>query len=188
MWPLKHLERKGAMRKCSFPNYLRGIIFSHLAEMLLFSSHGRRGELVVSRVQGCHDTENWLKIINARKRSLRRLCFYTCLSVHRGEYLSRSPWAGTSPPLQVPPLGRYTPWAGTPPGRYPPVATVHAGIRSIKLFFHVEFTTMNGSLVTCCNYHPGRHPPPSQRETAYWSAFLFERLFHVLPGKRNELT
>ena len=44
--------------------------------------------------------------ITTRKRSLRRLCFYTCLSVHGG-----STWGGT-------PLGRYT------------LATVHSGIRS----------------------------------------------------------
>ena len=57
--------------------------------------------------------------ITTCKRSLRRLCFYTCLSIHRG-----STWAGASragtPPGQVHPLGRYTPrhpWAGTPPGK-----------------------------------------------------------------------
>ena len=50
------------------------------------------------------------------KRSLRRLCFYTCLSVHRGEHLGRYP------------PGRYTPsrkvgtptWAGTPPRQVQP--------------------------------------------------------------------
>ena len=58
---------------------------------------------------------SWL--ITTRKRSLRRLCFYTRLSTGgRG-----STWAGT-PLDQVHPLGRYTPrpgttsWAGTPPG------------------------------------------------------------------------
>ena len=50
-------------------------------------------------------------IITARKRSLQRLCFYTCLSVHTGGV-----------PGQVTPPGRYTPWpgttqAGTPPGQ-----------------------------------------------------------------------
>ena len=29
-------------------------------------------------------TLSYIKIITARKRSLRRLCFYTCTSVHRG--------------------------------------------------------------------------------------------------------
>ena len=43
------------------------------------------------------------------KRSLRRLCFYTCLSVHRG-----GTWAGTPS------------WAGTPnPRRYIPLEQVH---------------------------------------------------------------
>ena len=62
-------------------------------------------------------------IFTARKRSLRRLCFYTCLSVilfTEGEYLGRytpsryTPQAGTPPGTGTPP-GRYTPWAGTPP-------------------------------------------------------------------------
>ena len=68
-----------------------------------------------------------MQIFTARKRSLRRLCFYTCLSVHRGEYLGRYPprqvtplRASTPPPGQVRPLGRYTPWAGTPPGQVQP--------------------------------------------------------------------
>ena len=42
-------------------------------------------------------------IITAHKRSLRRLCFYRCVSVHRGEYLGR-----------YPPRTRCTPWAGNP--------------------------------------------------------------------------
>ena len=47
-----------------------------------------------------------LSIFTTRKRSLRRLCFYTCLSVIL--FIGRgSTWAGT-------------PWAGTPPGRYTP--------------------------------------------------------------------
>ena len=58
------------------------------------------------------------KIFTARKRSLQRLCFYTCLSVHRGEGV----------PGQIPSPGRYTPRAGTSPrqvhspGRYIPRA------------------------------------------------------------------
>ena len=34
--------------------------------------------------------ELYIDFITARKRSLRRLCFYTCLSVHRGEVLSQN--------------------------------------------------------------------------------------------------
>ena len=81
-------------------------------------------------------------LITARKRSLRRLCFYTCLSFcsQGGEYLGRYPPGQVHPqtgtPRQVHPPGRYTPQAGTPPrqvhppGRYPSAPTVHAGIRS----------------------------------------------------------
>ena len=93
---------------------------------------------IVSREEG---------IVTARKRSLRRLCFYTCLSVilFTGE---GSTWAGTPPGTrytprtgtpprtrctlrdQVHPQGRYTPWdqvyppgPGTPPGRGTPPGT-----------------------------------------------------------------
>ena len=97
-------------------------------------------------------------VFTARKRSLRRLCFYTCLS-----FCSRGggTWAGT-PPGRYPPLagtlpGQVHPLAGTPPpgqvhppGRYtpsPPPA-VHAGIRSA-----------------------------SGRYASYWNAFLFVNSF-----------
>ena len=83
--------------------------------------------------------------VTARKQSLRRLCFYTCLSVilftGEGEYLGRyTLWAGTPPgrytptlPSRYTPLGRYTPprsrytppWEGTPPSRYTPPGQVH---------------------------------------------------------------
>ena len=80
----------------------------------------------------------FINIFTARKRNLRRLCFYTCLSVHRGEVpgqvppgrytpLGRysppsgqvhpSPPLDRSPPGQIPLPGRYTPQAGTPPGQ-----------------------------------------------------------------------
>ena len=56
------------------------------------------------------------------KRSLRRLCFYTCLSVHRGVPGQVPPLgqvppppAGTPPRGGTSPLGRYNPRAGTPP-------------------------------------------------------------------------
>ena len=80
--------------------------------------------------------------ITARKRSLRRLCFHRCLSTGWGSTWAGTPQAGTPPgrdsPRQVPPhlagtlppgqvhpLGRYTPSrAGTP------LATVHSGVRS----------------------------------------------------------
>ena len=93
-------------------------------------------------------------IFTARKRSLRRLCFNTCLSVHGGrEYLGRYP-PGRYTPRQVHPqagtpqagthtLSRYIPHPPPTPGRCPQQvhllgrytppshsAWVHAGIRS----------------------------------------------------------
>ena len=63
--------------------------------------------------------------ISARKRSLQRLCFHRCLSVHEGEWVWQTPpsagippWAGT-PPGQAPHQAG-TPWAGTPAGQVPP--------------------------------------------------------------------
>ena len=80
-------------------------------------------------------------IVTARKRSLRRLCFHRCLSVHGG-CVSAPLHAGinpqdqrqTPPPGQTPnPPGR-PPWAD-PPGQTPPPlqtppCSVHAGMRS----------------------------------------------------------
>ena len=51
-------------------------------------------------------------IFTARKRSLRRLCFHRCLSVHGG--VSASLYAGIHPPRQTPP------WADTPTCQTPP--------------------------------------------------------------------
>ena len=65
-----------------------------------------------------------LLIFTARKRSLRRLCFYTCLSVHGGGGVCPIACWDTTP------LGRHHPPGQThPSARHPPFA-VHAGIRS----------------------------------------------------------
>ena len=75
-----------------------------------------------------------LPFITARKRSLRRLCFYTCLSVHRGRgsnWTGTPPETGTPPRLGTPlrpgtPLDQVPPRPGTPPDQvHPP--SVHAG-------------------------------------------------------------
>ena len=56
------------------------------------------------------------RIFTTHKRSLRRLCFYTCLSVQRGR---GSTWAGI-PRTRYTPRTRCTPGPGTPPWtRYP---------------------------------------------------------------------
>ena len=60
--------------------------------------------------------------ITARKRSLRRLCFYTCLSLcpQGGVCLSAcwdtTPWDQTPPPGADSPWTRYPPSEQTPPG------------------------------------------------------------------------
>ena len=99
-------------------------------------SHSCKMVIVMS-----HDVGNSV-VFTGRKRSLRRLCFYTCLSVHGrvsgqvhppGKYTPLSgqihppgqvhptSWAGT-PPRQVHPPGRYTPQQVHSPGRYTPGA------------------------------------------------------------------
>ena len=59
-----------------------------------------------------------ITVFTARKRSFRRLCFYTCVYVHRGEYQAGTPWqVHPSPPPGRYPLSGTPPWAGTPPFR-----------------------------------------------------------------------
>ena len=73
-------------------------------------------------------TGNATGIITARKRSLRRLCFHRCLSVHRGVYIPACNGADTQPG-QTPPC-RHPPGQTPLPGRHPPGQTppcaVHA--------------------------------------------------------------
>ena len=93
--------------------------------------------LVATRgfIRGCHHT-SLVTVFTARKRSLRRLCFYRCMCVHgRGEGVPGqvAPWAGTpqagTPQACIPQAGtppRYVPsqactspsWQVHPPGRY----------------------------------------------------------------------
>ena len=47
---------------------------------------------------------------------LRRLCFYTCLSVHRGVW--GSTWAGTPPDQAHTPPGKHPPLGITTPGKH----------------------------------------------------------------------
>ena len=64
-------------------------------------------------------------IFTARKRSLRRLCFYRCLFVHVGVLSSRRPPGNKAAPQQGHPPGRETPPAGRPPGRETPLGRRH---------------------------------------------------------------
>ena len=90
----------------------------------------KRGKNVTCK-QGLTSPVSIEDVITARKQSLRRLCFYTCLSVHRGEgeYLGRYTPRQVHPPDQVHPLDQvHPPWdqvhplgPGTPPWtRYTP--------------------------------------------------------------------
>ena len=58
-------------------------------------------------------------IITARKRSLRRLCFYRCLSVHGGGCLPQC-MLGCHPPEADPPGADTPPEQTLPRGRHPP--------------------------------------------------------------------
>ena len=92
-------------------------------------------------------------IITARKRSLGRLCFHRCLSVHRGclphcmlGYTPPAPGPEADTPVGKHLPGKTRPWVNTPwtdiPGAETP-CSVHAGIRST-----------------------------SRRYTSHWNAFL----------------
>ena len=80
-------------------------------------------------------------IVTARKRSLRRLCFHRCLSVHGGRGGSRSlsrgvsipggsvretPWTETP---QTDPRTETAPWTETPLRQRPPLQTLPPGQR-----------------------------------------------------------
>ena len=70
---------------------------------------GRQGSIPPSNLFHFHP------VFTARKRSLRRLCFYMCLSVHRGSTCT-PPGPGTPPRSGTPPGTSYTsPGPGTPP-------------------------------------------------------------------------
>ena len=57
-------------------------------------------------------------IFTARKRSLRRLCFYRCLSVHGGGMENPPGWR--TPWMEIPPDGEPPLDGGTPPDGEPP--------------------------------------------------------------------
>ena len=70
----------------------------------------------------CDPDSDTIPIVTARKRSLRRLCFYRCLSVHSGGgsasvHAGRPPCQGDPPE----PLARETPLQGVTPARETPL-------------------------------------------------------------------
>ena len=117
-------------------------------------------------------------LITARKRSLRRLCFHRCLSVHRGEGASMActPHGhacplGTHAPPQTLPLGMQPPrhepqeLPGTPPRHaHHPRHACHP--RHAPLGMHAPQGCMPPTVYyEMCSM--------SRRHTSYWNAFLF---------------
>ena len=108
--------------------------------------------------------------ITTCKRSLRRLCFYTCLSVILFTWgvPGQVPPGRYTPPDQVHPPGtRYPHRAGTPPGtRYTPWDQVHPpGTR---------YTPLEPGTPSSSAYWEIR--ATSGWYASYWNAFLFVKL------------
>ena len=122
-------------------------------------------------------------IITALKRSLRRLCFHRCLSVHRagclplipGVYATHAHWADTHPG-QTSPLGRPIPWADTPrhtpwaDTRYRPWADPWA---DTPLGRHPTGQTPHWADT------PLGRQPPCPVQASHWNAVLLEFLFLI---------
>ena len=90
----------------------------HLILWLHTPSNNKHNLCGFSYLNTISQTTSKCRIITARKRSLRRLCFYTCVSVilfTEGEYLNRYPPGRYTHPGQVHPPG-----PGTPPGQVSP--------------------------------------------------------------------
>ena len=148
-------------------------------------------------------TQMYVCTFTALKQSLRRLCFYTGLSVIL--FTGGSTWAGKSP------LGRNTPQAGTPPGRYTvsgrypwagtpqqvhPWASTHPSGRYTPQGRYTSSRNSSSGRYTPRQVHPappGQVPPwqvhpqacippvpvhagirsTSRQYASYWNAFLF---------------
>ena len=113
--------------------------------------------------------------INTVRKRRRRLCFYKCLSVHRGGEvpgqappLGRCPPAGTlthrqaqpswtGTPRQVHPPGRHTPWQVHPPGRTPWSVTPPGPQCMVGYGQQVGGTHPTG-MHTCLSYFPRSNP------------------------------
>ena len=112
-------------------------------------------------------------IFTTRKQSLRRLHFYTCLSVilfmgGRGSTWGSTPWAITPPgrytprqlhPLAGTPAGQVAP-AGNPPSRYTP-RQVHPQQVTPPWQVHPQAGTPPGRFTPLGMYTPWTGTPPS---------------------------
>ena len=127
----------------------------------------------------------WSHLLLPSATKLRRLCFYRCLSVHRGRGVCLSAWWDTHPPEQTPlsrhpqeqtpPRSRHpreqTPLDQTPPEQTPPRADTPLGADTSQSWHFPELTPP-----------PEADTPPRDghccgRYVSYWNAFL---LFHIM--------
>ena len=108
-----------------------------------------------------------IRIFTVRKRSLRRLCFYTCLSVHRGQSMPRPGGCpGTGPGVCLPGDVHAQAWGVSMP-RPGGVQTQVQGVSRpmprggvyIPAFTEADTPPADG-------YRCGRY-------ASYWNAFLF---------------
>ena len=128
-------------------------------------------------------------IITARRRSLRRLCFHRCMSVHGGVstplHAGIHPPPGRHPPRQTQPsLGRHllpgktplgdTPLAGTPTplGRYNPSGQTPPGRHPQGRYTPPGQTPLPRADTPLCAVHAGMRST-SGRYASHWNAFLF---------------
>ena len=101
-------------------------------------------------------------IFTARKRSLQRLCFHRCLSVHGGGVSA----SGLGECGRHPPPGRHPPWLDTP-GQTPPMAD--SPWADTLLVRHPRSDTPLVADTPWLQTPPGIHPPvrhtPRDRQT-----------------------
>ena len=127
-------------------------------------------------------------LITARKRSLRRLCFHRCVSVHRGGLPQCM--LGYHPPCQgdLPrsPLPRRPPSKETPLPRIPPRSTPKGEIEGDQIQAH----TQGGNWWDQIQAHTqggnsgGSGPAPTPNNccrwyASYWNAFLLRNIHQI---------
>ena len=133
----------------------------------------------------CRGITGLISVITARKRSLRRLCFYTCPSF--------CPQGGGGIPGQVPPpRTRYTPRPGTPPPPRTPGTRYTPSPRN-RYTPRTRYTPPRPGTPPGPGTPPDQYTPPprssacweiratSGRYASYWNAFLF---FHQIKGNQ----
>ena len=159
--------------------------YSHLPSVMSYASCG----LFKHTVKAFNlSIQRWVKriplVLLPSTTKLRRLCFYTCLSVHRGVCLSAC-W-DTTPP------GAGTPMEQIPPGTKHPLSRHSPGTR------HPLGPDPPRTRHTPGSRHPPRagtprtrHLPPADgyccgRYASYWNAFSFTHNMKKIKDATNK--